>query len=191
MILDIFDNHFDNEKLTEHHKLLIEIAIWFHRIVFIPLDIDLSYSFKESSTYVESFIKNSNFEVISEDDLKLIKSLIMSVHRHNQKSSHKNDSDNYCNQFFLDTILAFFAIEEYKMPFKNDLEDAKNSENAEQSPTLAISGWQTVSSEYVVKRKIILQRLLKRERIFMTDLYFEKYEDMGRERLRQEVLSVE
>lgn len=188
MILDIFDNHFDNEKLTEHHKLLIEIAIWFHRIVFIPLDIDLSYSFKESSTYVESFIKNSNFEVISEDDLNLIKCLIMSVHRHNQKSPLKNDSDNYCNQFFLDTILAFFAIEEDKMPFKNDLEDAKN---AEQSPTQAISGWQTVSTEYVVKRKIILQRLLKRERIFMTDLYFEKYEAMAKDRLRQEVLSVE
>ena len=82
--LQDLDKYYDESEYGESYKMLLEVAIWFHRITFVPLDIELSYNVRESYKLAEEFLKHSDSELITSDKLSFIKSLILSSHRHKQ-----------------------------------------------------------------------------------------------------------
>lgn len=119
---------------------------------------------------LEKFVESSN---IDETSLSLIKSLIMSVHRHRQKEELDDPIHDKVNKFFLDIILVFlgFEGEEYEKYRERVRRDYLWVEK----------------EEYRQKRMVILQRLLDRERIYITDHMYDKFEKKARDNLQHEI----
>ena len=172
-ILCNFDKYFNEDIYPSEYKIILEVAIWFHRIVFIPLDIDLTYNVDQSYLIAEKFIKESNYSVITLENVEFIKNLIQSVFRHRQRIEYENNSLDQLNKLFLDIIIAFLGTdkEEY----------AKYSENVRNDYL-----W-VEEKEFKAKRCIILRRLLDRERIFITNKWFEAFEEKARINIKFEI----
>lgn len=105
-----------------------------------------------------------------------MKSLLMSVHRHRQTEVYEDPDHDKLNKFFLDIILVFIGFEKevYLKFAKNIRKDYLWVEKLEYKDT----------------RKIILQRLLDRERIFITDQIYEAFESTARENMQYEIDNV-
>mmetsp|Transcript_6225 Transcript_6225/g.5347 ORF Transcript_6225/g.5347 Transcript_6225/m.5347 type:complete len:258 (+) Transcript_6225:956-1729(+) len=172
-ILEKFDLHYNEEIYSDEHKLLIEIAIWFHRIVFIPLAIDNTYNAEQSYIILKKFIDEIEDDILSKDQIDFLEKLTKSVHKHRQTETYDDSNLDSLNKFFLDIILVFLGFEE---------------EVYKTFTTLVRKEYLWVEkSEFQLKRKIILQRLLDRERIFITDDIHEKFEEQARINLQNEL----
>ena len=176
-ILQKFDKYYDEEIYPAEYKTLIEVAIWFHRIVFIPLAIDSKYNVEQSNMILKSFMEETKYEVITKSQFEFLKSLVMSVHRHRKTQTYEDDLHNKLNTFFLDIILSFLGFEE---------EVYKKFTILVRKDFLWIE-----KSEFRQKRKIILQRLIDRERIFLSDSIYTAFEEQARKNLKSELSELE
>lgn len=176
-ILQSFDKYYDEEKYGKENKILIELVIWFHRIVFLPLDIDFTYNVEQSYVIVQKFIEKTEYRVITKENMVIIEALVMSVHRHRQKVEFGDEINDSLNKFFLDIILVFLGFDKEQYNTYKEL--------------VRLDYLWVEKSEFKVKRKIILQRLLDRERIFITDRLHEEFEEVARANLQNEIDGIE
>jgi predicted metal-dependent HD superfamily phosphohydrolase len=132
---------------------------------------------EQSYMIVEQFVKDAGFNVIKEEQLKLLKCLIMSVHRHRQTEVYEDTNHDLLNKFFLDVILVFLGF---------DRDTYLKFSQSVRKDYLWVE-----KSEFKDKRKIILGRLLDRERIFITEKLHETFESAARENMKYEIDNVE
>lgn len=172
-ILEKFDQFYDTEIYPEESKIFIELAIWFHRIVFIPQIIDSTHNVKESYNILKQFVEETQYNVVTSEQLSFLQSLVLSVNRHRQTEVYDNKEQDSLNKFFLDIILSFLG-------FENEI--YKRFASLVKKEYLWVE-----KSEFKLKRRIILQRLLDRERIFITNEIYNKFEEQARQNLQNEV----
>jgi predicted metal-dependent HD superfamily phosphohydrolase len=186
-ILEHFDKFYDDDIYGAENRVLVELAIWFHRIVFLPLDIDYTYNVEQSYEIAENFIKDTDYRVVKIENLELVKALIMSVHRHRQKVEFEKDQHDKINKFFLDIILVFLGYEEEEYnKYKNAIGQGLLW-SGKKLQQVELQGAFTITPEFILKRKVILKRLIDRERIYLTDRLYEEFEEKARKNLQREL----
>lgn len=139
---------------------LIEAAIWFHDAIYIPQNKDNEVKSAELAVEV---LNNKNLPF----DLKDLKLLIESTAKHQPL---KNDTDFH---YFLDFDLGILAAD---TAIYQKYVDAIRQEYS-MYPTFL----------YKIGRKKVLKSFLKRERIYFSEVFFEKYEKQARENILKEI----
>ncbi|BDS13236.1 HD domain-containing protein [Aureispira anguillae] len=154
-------------KLLDQHVeeidqvALFEMAIWYH---------DAIYDAKKKDNELQSalLVQQLFREYLKDDELAYINKLIMSTAGHYPKSE---EQDVY---FFLDFDLAILATDHKNYQFYSE---AIWKEYKKFYPKLL----------YKMGRKKVLKGFLRREKIYFSQLFFEKYEKKARQNIQLEL----
>jgi len=152
---------FDSFRDKIHEPALFELSIWYH---------DAIYEAKNKDNEFQSAVLVQNkFKVyLSLEQLDYVNSLIMSTAGHYPKVEHE---DVY---WFLDFDLAILAADykTYKL-----YSDAIWKEYKTVYPKML----------YKMGRKKVLKSFLSREKLYFSELFFEKYEKKARQNIQLEL----
>jgi predicted metal-dependent HD superfamily phosphohydrolase len=151
-------------KLLAKNSQAIQLAAWFHDIVYLPENQDNE---EKSAVYAEDILSQLQVDYPT---INLTKELILNT------NSHKYDSDNIDIKIFLDADLSILgsASSEYQI-----YAQAIRQEYA----------WLS-NEEYHQGRKKVLRNFLSRERIYLTEYLFNKLEHQARLNIQAELISL-
>ncbi len=156
-------SHLDKVHQYTDHPEEVELALWFHDSIYIPRK---SNNELKSAEWAQAFLNANQAQV---DVVRRVYNLIM-VTRHNVPASTKDE------EVLLDIDLSILGA---KPEIYEQFENAIRKEYKWVPWFL-----------YKKKRKEILESFLNRERIYITDYFFEELESQARFNLASAILKL-
>lgn len=153
-------NQLDSISIKIESKKEIELAIWFHDIVYNPYGKD--NELKSAEMAMEFLVSNNQ----DDSTVSLVYDLIIAT-------KHSNKAKNPQEQIIMDIDISIFGESSAKY-----INYSKNIRKEYSLVPLFI---------YTSKRKEILNSFLSHERLFQSDYFFEKYENNARLNIIEEI----
>jgi predicted metal-dependent HD superfamily phosphohydrolase len=149
---------FDRVKSLTGHPDAIELAIWFHDIIYQPGQGD------NEEKSAETFLGFAT-SVLKPETCNLVKQLIMATLHATEKVDHSD------SRLMIDIDLSGFAL-----PWKDFLRDSQN---------LCAEMPDITEDEFLRRQTWFHQRLLERPGFFLTEYFSEKFQQQARDNIAQ------
>lgn len=154
--------HAEDYKAEINNLNTFKFAVWYHDIIYKPSRKDNE---EKSALFAEKRLKSIHF---NEKQTKIVQKLIISTKKHELILKENND-----NSYLLDLDLSILGTEwiTYELYIKNIRKEYKIYPSILYNPG----------------RKKVLSHFLKRETLYFTEVFKNKYENQARENLKKEI----
>lgn len=149
-----------HSRITPYHFKLIEISLWYHDVIYQPRD---QNNEQKSADLAAHFLSRSG---LNSNEIRLIWSSILAT-------EHRKIPVETIHQFVVDIDLSILGAEVDRFQ-EYDLQICQEY------------AWVTPSI-YRQKRKEVLSGFLSKHRIYVTDLFYRKFEKRARENLKRAI----